>query len=102
MWETVLIGAAGCYALKVVGSSLPARVVEHPLVHRIVMLLPIALLSALVAVQTVGAGQSLVLDARLPALGAAALALQLRRGFITVVAVAALTAALLRHTGLTA
>lgn len=100
MWSTVLLGAAGCYALKFVGAALPAAFLEHPLVKRIVTLLPIALLSALVAVQTVADRSELVVDARLPAFAVAVVALRLRRSFIEVVVAAALTAALLRHFGI--
>ena len=102
MWTTVLLGAAGCYALKLVGAALPASFVENPLVKRVVLLLPVALLCALVAVQAVADKQRLVLDARLPALAAACAALYFKRSFITVVVVAAATAAALRHWGLAA
>ena len=79
MWFAVLAGAAGCYALKYVGSIIPAHILEQPIVKRIVLLLPISLLSALVAVQTFATSQSLTLDARVPALAAATVALSLRR-----------------------
>jgi uncharacterized membrane protein len=102
MWATVLLGAAGCYALKLVGAALPSSFVENPLVKRVVLLLPVALLCALVAVQTVADKQQISIDARLPALGAAAAALHFKRSFITVVLVAAATAAALRHFGLAA
>ena len=99
MWPTVLAGAAGCFALKYLGAALPIAFLEHPVVKRIVMLLPIALLSALVAVQTLANKQVLVVDARLPAFAVAVVALRLRRSFIEVVMAAAITAALLRHFG---
>jgi hypothetical protein len=96
MWAAVLVTAVGCYAIKLAGLSVPPRVLEHPRVERIADLLPVALLSGLVAVQVFATGQSLVVDARLAGLGAAVVALLLRAPFIVVVAVAALTAALLR------
>ena len=96
MWVAVLVTALGCYAIKLAGLSVPPRVLEHPRVERIADLLPVALLSGLVAVQVFATGQSLVVDARLAGLGAAVVALLLRAPFIVVVAVAALTAALLR------
>ena len=98
-WTTVLLGAAGCFGLKLIGASLPATFLESELVKRIVLLLPIALLSALVAVQTLARQQELAIDARLPALAVAMAALHWRRSFIEVVVVAALTAAALRHLG---
>lgn len=102
MWPTVLLGAAGCFALKYLGAALPSGFVDHPIVKRIVLLLPIALLSALVAVQTAATRHDLVVDARLPALGVAIGVLGLRRSFVEVVLAAALTAAGLRHFGLMA
>ena len=96
MWVAVLVTALGCYAIKLAGLSVPPRVLEHPRVERIADLLPVALLSGLIAVQVFASGQSLVVDARLAGLGAAVVALLLRAPFIVVVAVAALTAALLR------
>ena len=96
MWAAVLVTALGCYAIKLAGLSVPPRVLEHPRVERIADLLPVALLSGLVAVQVFASGQSLVVDARVAGLAAAVVALLLRAPFIVVVAVAALTAALLR------
>jgi hypothetical protein len=57
------------------------------------MLLPVALLAALVAVQTLDGGGEVVLDARAAALAAAAFALLLRAPFLVVLLVAALVAA---------
>ncbi len=100
MWFAVLAGAIGCYALKYVGSAIPEHYLEQPMVKRIVMLLPIALLSALVAVQTFANSQSLVVDARVPALAAATVALRFKAPFILVVLTAAVCAAALRYFGL--
>jgi hypothetical protein len=100
MWLTVLAGAAGCYALKYLGSVIPSHILEQRTVKRIVLLLPISLLSALVAVQTFADSQNLVLDARVPALAAATVALRFRTPFILVVLIAAVTAAALRYFGL--
>lgn len=100
MWFAVLAGAVGCYALKYVGSAIPGHVLEKPSVKQVVLLLPIALLCALVAVQTIAANQSLVVDARVPALAVATVALHFRYPFIVVVLIAAATAAGLRFLGL--
>ncbi len=63
----------GCYLLKLAGLSVPARVLARPRVARAATLLPVALLSGLVAVQVLAApsGAGLVADARLAGLGAA-------------------------------
>jgi hypothetical protein len=63
----------------------------------IVLLLPISLLSALVAVQTFASSQELVVDARVPALAAATVALRFKAPFILVVLISAVTAAALRY-----
>lgn len=96
MWAAILVSALGCYLLKLAGLSVPPRVLENPHVERIADLIPIALLAALVAVQVVGDGQHLVLDARLVGLGFAVVALVLRAPFLVVVFGAALAAAVVR------
>jgi branched-subunit amino acid transport protein len=96
MWWAILGAAAGCYALKLAGMSIPAAVLERPLVERIADLIPVALLAALVAVQVFARGNHLTLDARAAGLAAAVVALMLRAPFLVVVVVAALTAGLLR------
>jgi branched-subunit amino acid transport protein len=95
-WTGILLTCAGCYALKLVGVSVPDRVLEHPWTRRTVDLIPVALLGALVAVQVLADGRALAVDARVAALGVAAALLVLRVPFLGVVAAAALTAAVLR------
>ena len=95
-WLAIIVAGVGCYLLKLAGLSVPPRVLEHPVVERIADLLPVALLSALIGVQVLGAGQHLVVDARVVGLGVAFVALLLRAPFIVVVAVAAGSAALVR------
>jgi len=95
-WAAVLAGAAGCYLLKLAGMSVPPSVLERPLVRRVAGLIPVALLSALVAVQVFSSGQRLVLDERAAGLAAAAVLLVLRAPFLVVVVGAAAVAALLR------
>lgn len=99
MWAAVLVGSLGCYLEKLVGYFLPRSVLEHTGVRRVAGLLPVALLAALVAVQTFAVGQSLVIDARLAGVIAAVIALVLRAPFLVVVLVAAVTAAALRALG---
>ncbi|MDQ5975343.1 MAG: hypothetical protein QG661_2552 [Actinomycetota bacterium] len=102
IWMAVIAGSLGCYVEKLIGFLLPASVLERVSIRRITGLLPVALLSALVAVQTFADGQTLVIDARLAGVLAAVVALVLRAPFLVVVLVAAITAALLRSTGLAA
>jgi branched chain amino acid efflux pump len=96
MWFAILVAAAGCYALKLAGLSLPASVLNHPLVERIADLIPVALLAALIAVQVWSSGPSLTADARSAGLGFAFVALLMRAPFLVVVIGAALVAALIR------
>lgn len=96
IWAAVLLTCAGCYAWKLLGLSVPEQWLAAPRLQRIAALVPIALLAALVAVQTAADGQHLVLDARLAGLGAGAAALLLRAPFLVVVGVAAAVAAGLR------
>ena len=98
-WTAILLGAAGCYLLKLAGLSVPERLLEHPVVARVSALLPVALLAALAAVQTFAEGTRLVLDARLAGAAVAVLALAARAPFLVVVGAAAATAALLRQLG---
>jgi hypothetical protein len=96
VWLAVLLTAAGCYGLKLLGLLAPARLLEHPLAARVSALLPVALLAALAAVQTLATGTQLVVDARLAGVGAAVVAILLRAPFLVVVAASAATAALVR------
>jgi hypothetical protein len=93
MWPAILIACAGCFALKLAGLSVPARFLER---SRAVALLPVALLAALVGLQTFSTGDGLVLDARVAGLGVALLAVRLRAPFLVVVACAAAATALVR------
>jgi branched-subunit amino acid transport protein len=94
LWATVLVGALGCYLLKLAGLSVPAAWVEQPWVARVVDFVPAALLAALVAVQALTSGQELVVDGRLVGLAVAALALALRAPFIVVLVLAGAAGAL--------
>lgn len=98
-WAAILVTAAGCYALKLAGLSVPERVLARPIVQRIAAFLPVALLAALVAVQTFATGSEVQVDARLAGVAAAVVALLLRAPFLVVVAVAAVVAAALRALG---
>ncbi len=96
MWVAIISAGLGCYALKLAGLSVPQRLLERPLVARVAGLIPVALLAALVAVQAFTTEQTLVLDARAAALGAAVVLLLARAPFLLVVFGSAAVAALLR------
>jgi len=102
IWPAVIIGSIGAYLLKLAGYIIPERVLKNERLRRLTALLPVALLAALVAVQTFSVGSTLQIDARIAGLAAAIVALILRAPFLVVVLVAAITAAVLRATGLSA
>ncbi|HEX6055110.1 MAG TPA: AzlD domain-containing protein [Intrasporangium sp.] len=100
MWVALLIAAAIAFGLKLVGYLVPADLLAEPHVKRVTAALPVALLAALVAIQTLtGPGGTWTLDARLAAVGVAIVALIYRAPFIVVVILGAATAALLRLAG---
>ena len=99
-WVALLVASAVCFGLKLAGHLVPDHWLVQPRVARTAALVTVALLSALVAVQAFTDGKSLVIDARLPALIVAGIALALRAPFIVVVLLAALTAAGLRALGM--
>ncbi|PPL17950.1 AzlD domain-containing protein [Microterricola pindariensis] len=96
MWQIVIAASIACVAMKMAGYLVPPRVLQNPAVSRIAELLTVALLAALIGVQTFAHGQEVVLDARVPAVIVAAGLLALRAPFIVVVIAAALVAAGIR------
>lgn len=101
-WLAIVATAAGCYAAKLLGLSMPAGLLERPLVRRLAALLPVALLAALTAQQTFAGGAdntALTLDARALGIAAAAVALLLRAPLLAVVAAAVAVTAVARALG---
>jgi hypothetical protein len=92
-WLGVIGTSAIAYALKFSGHSVHEKFLSHPLIKRINLLIPIALLSALVAVQSVTTKSAIVLDHRLAGLGAAFVALIFKAPFPVVVLSAAVSSA---------
>ncbi|MET8680512.1 AzlD domain-containing protein [Streptomyces sp. NPDC004647] len=100
VWIAIGVTVLGCYLVKLLGLSVPSGALERPRVRQLAALLPVALLAALIAIQTFGDdGRALVLDARAAGLVAAALALVLRAPFLVVVALAVLVTAGVRALG---
>jgi hypothetical protein len=101
LWAWVLLAAATAYALKLVGYLLPQSLLDKPAVHHLAGALTVGLLASLTILNTVGGrGYSIVLDSRLLALGAGAVALKLKAPYIVVVITGALAAAIGRRVGL--
>jgi branched-subunit amino acid transport protein len=99
VWIAIAALTVICFAIKAVGPvALGGRELPE-WANSLILLLPAALLSALVVVETFAHGKSLELDARAPALAVAAVALALRASMLVVLLAAALTAAGLRALG---
>jgi branched-subunit amino acid transport protein len=99
VWAVVVLTGAATMSLKAAGPvllggrPLPASVAE------VVALLGPALLAALVAINTFGAGRALVVDARLAGVAAGALALRLHAPLLIVLLTAAGITAAVRAIG---
>lgn len=100
LWTTILIASAVVAATKFIGFILPARFTENPTVQHVSDSVTVALLAALVVIQTSGSGASVVIDARLVGVIAAGVLLWRRIPFILVILAAAGVAALVRVWGL--
>lgn len=96
LWGYILLACAATYLTKLAGYAIPARWLQNPRMTRVAGAMTVALLAALTVMNTFASGPALVLDARLAALGAAALALWLRWPFLLVVLVGAAAAAAVR------
>ena len=99
LWWWIIMACAAAYALKLLGYLLPRKWMDNERMLRVAGTVTIGLLASLTAVNTFASGQSLVLDARLGSLAAAAVALLLRAPFLVVVIAGAAAAALLRLAG---
>lgn len=99
LWTTVIIASVLSFAVKYTGYLIPQSLLEKPTFTRVTNLLTVAMLAALVAVQTFGDGQAVVLDARVPAVILAAILFSFRVPFIVVVIVAGFVAVVLRNLG---
>ena len=96
VWIAIGVLTVVCFAIKAVGPvALGGRDLPRA-AERLIVLLPAALLSALVVVQTFASGRELVLDARAAGVAAALVAVALRASVLVVLLVAALTAAGIR------
>ena len=96
-WATLLVIAAGAFGFKVAGMLGLGRLAEGPTTRDLGLLLPPALLAALVAVQTVTTDGALTIDARAAGVTAGALAVWRGAPFWVVVVVAAVVTAGLRQ-----
>ena len=92
-WIATIGTSVIAFLLKYIGHNVPERFFAHPKVQSVNTLIPIALLSALVAVQTFTEKSKLMIDHRLAGLVVAIIALFLKAPFPIVVVSAAFTSA---------
>ncbi|MCC5033934.1 AzlD domain-containing protein [Streptomyces sp. WAC 00631] len=98
-WTWIAVAAAACFALKLLGLLVPQRTLDHPAVSLTAEAVPVALLAALIAVQTFTAEQQIALDARVAGIAVAALCIWKKAPFLVTVVAAAAVTALLRWAG---
>lgn len=93
IWVGVLGASAIAFFWKYLGHSIPKKYLQNARMLRINALIPIALLSALVGVQTFAQKNQLVIDQRLAGVAVALIALILKAPYFIVVISAAVTSA---------
>jgi branched-subunit amino acid transport protein len=93
LWVAVIVSSLGCAALKGIGYVVPSRALQRDAVQRVVEALPVALLSALIAVSTFATGHHLAADSRAVGLAVAVALVLLRAPFLVVVVGACAAAA---------
>ncbi len=96
LWQVVIVASLACLALKIAGYLVPPDVLDKPRPARVTNLLTVALLAALIGVQTFSSATAIVVDARVPALVVAGVLFALRVPFLLVIVAAAVTAAVIR------
>ena len=92
-WLATIGTSIIAFVLKFSGHSVPQHWLEHPRIQKINALVPIALLSALVGVQSFSEKSKLMIDHRLAGVTVAVVALIYKAPFPLVVLSAALTSA---------
>ena len=96
LWIAVVSASALVYSWKLFGYLVPERLVSGSKIKDLASLLTVALLAALVGIQTFGSATGITLDARFPALILAGILFYLRVPFVVVVLASAVMAALIR------
>ena len=93
-WATVIFASLFAFALKFFGHSVPEKWLAHPRAQRINNLIPIVLLAALVAVNSLATKTKLVVDHRIAGVLFAAIALKFKQSFLVVIVGAAAISAI--------
>lgn len=98
-WTLVVVLFVGAYAFKATGLVLLGGRSLPPVIDRCLLLIPAAVVSALVVKDTFSNGQELVLDARAAGIAVAVVAAWRRAPLIVVIVAGALVTALVRRLG---
>jgi hypothetical protein len=98
-WIAVIGTSALAFALKFIGHSVPSKWLANPGITRINALIPIVLLTALVAVNAVTVKTKIVIDHRMAGLAVAITALFFKLPFPVIVLGAAVGSAIAYHFG---
>jgi branched-subunit amino acid transport protein len=93
-WIAVIGSSALAFAVKFIGASVPETFLSNPRILRINILIPVALLTALIAVNTFADKTQLILDHRALGIAAAVTLLIAKAPFPVVVVGAAIASAL--------
>jgi branched-subunit amino acid transport protein len=96
MWPAVIAGSISCYGMKLLGFSVPRRLLSKDRLQSIAALLPVALLAALALTQSLSTGHHLTLDARAGGLVAALACAAKKAPFLVTVTIAVAATAGLR------
>ncbi len=95
-WLAIILGSLAVFSWKLIGYLVPTKLLDTKWLSKLAGFLTIALLAALVGVQTFVGQNRIAFDARIPALLVAAVLLKVKAPFIVIVVAAATSAALLR------
>jgi len=99
-WTIVLVLAAGVWGQRFLGMYVGGPVLSRfPSLGKLAMLIPAAVVMAVIVQLTVASGRSLVVDARLAGMVVAGVLVWRRAPFVVVVVAAAAVTALLRAVG---
>lgn len=95
IWIAIAVSSIAMIAMRIFGYLLPAHLMTRDRVLRITALIPIVLLAALVAVQTLTIDGEIRIDHRAAGVLAGAIALYFKRSFLTVMLVAGVTGSII-------
>ncbi len=95
-WQAVLWSAIGIVALRQLGMFVLRGTARGGLAEKLLRLVPVSVVAAVVALNTLTTGGSLVVDARAAGAAAAVVAVWRRANLVVVLVVAAATTALVR------